>query len=90
MRTRLLFLLAGFSMTLPLSAQPVVIEFDPRVGAIGARVILKTPLPAGDAASFAMRPMSGTLFLFTLRLPQKKLRLVVPPPVPTPLRKEPD
>lgn len=39
----------------------------------------------GDTASLATRPMSGTLFLFTVRLPQKKLRLKIPPPVPTPI-----
>lgn len=44
----------------------------------------------GDAASLARAPMSGTLFLFTIRLPQKKLKLSVPPPVPTPLPKDAD
>jgi hypothetical protein len=201
-------LLTAFWVTLPLSAQPNAIEFDPKVGVIGARVIVKTPPPAGaelrfgkkvlpiieegpgiwsfivtadsrtafleyakggrvvgrsavpfvvvdaslvemprliglkeaigvfgyaepipgsgekpkprrrallifddqelltigenppefltpavelgDAASFATRPMSGTLFLFTVRLPQKRLRLKIPPPVPTPIPKESD
>jgi hypothetical protein len=208
MRKRLLPVLAAFSVTLPLSAQPVTIEFEPKVGVTGTRVVVKTPLPAGadlrfgakvlplleegagirsfvvpagsrtsfleyekqgrvvgrsavpfvvtdaalvemprliglkeavgvfgiaepipesgekprprkralltyegediltigenplefltpavelgDAASLARAPMSGTLFLFTVRLPQKKLRLTVPPPVPTPVPKEPD
>ncbi len=44
----------------------------------------------GDTASLAKAPMSGTLFLFTVRLPQKKLKLRVPPPVPTPLPGESD
>lgn len=201
-------LLTAFGVTLRLSAQPIAIEFDPKVGVIGARVIVKTPPPAGaelrfgkkilpiieegpgirnfvvptgsrtsfleyvkegrvvgrsavpfvvtdaslvempkliglkeaigvfgyaepipesgekpkpkkralltlddqdiltigenppefltpavelgDAASLATRPMSGTLFLFTARLPLKKLRLEVPPPVPTPIPKESD
>jgi hypothetical protein len=208
MRKRLFPVLAAISMAFPLSAQPVAIEFDPKVGVAGARVTVKTPPPAaaelrfgkktlpiieegpgirsfvvptgsrtsflefvkegrvvgrsavpfvvtdaslvelprlvglqeaigvfglaepipesgekpqprrrallryegediltigenplefltpavelGDAGSLAMRPMSGTLFLITVRLPQKKLKLTVPPPVPTPIPGDPD
>ena len=55
MRERLLLLVFFLVPVLPLTAAEVRIEFEPKVGAIGARVIVRTPPPNGAQLRFGRR-----------------------------------
>jgi hypothetical protein len=55
MRKGLFPLLAAFLAALPLAADTIRIEFEPKVGVIGVKVIVRTPPPEGARLRFGKR-----------------------------------
>src|SRR5258706_6989636 len=56
MLARPLLLVAAFLLSRSIAADEIVqVEFEPRVGAMGARVVLKTPVPANSVVRFGNR-----------------------------------
>jgi len=56
MQARPLLLAAAFLLSGTILADEIIqVEFEPRVGAMGARVMLKTPVPANSVVRFGSR-----------------------------------
>jgi hypothetical protein len=49
--------LAGVLAAFSVAAQPANVEFEPKVGAVGSRIVFKTPPPPGAEVRFGGRPV---------------------------------